>query len=307
MSQQPMTKTWLKLTITCPQEQSDAIASFLTDLTGCGVEQSISSDQDNTPETITGYLEQGGDSTRQEQKLDQHLQKVAAAFPDLPAPSLTIQTFADEDWNSKWKAQFKPFHITPHLVIKPTWEDHSPADDDKVIEIDPGMAFGTGHHASTKLALEFIESLFLDHHTTPQSVLDVGTGTGILAMAATLFGAENVLAVDNDPEAVLVAQDNIALNRLSNTIQAADQRLETISEQYDLVVANIIHDTLVELAPQLSSRVKSNGLLILAGILSGTQCDNICKVYAELGLHCQEIRTEGEWSSILLKAGPLDA
>ena len=214
-------------------------------------------------------------------------------------PTINTEIVQDQDWNTAWKKHFKPFHITTHLVIKPTWEPYTPKAYEKIIEIDPGMAFGTGHHASTKLALEFIENYFSANQSRPISVLDVGTGTGILAMASILFGAERATAIDNDMDAVTVANENIALNKLSHKIETGNQPLDALPNQYELVIANIIHDTLVDLAPYLYNSIATQGKLILAGILTGEQTANIGEVYKQLGLNLDEIRYDGEWSSLL--------
>jgi ribosomal protein L11 methyltransferase len=232
-------------------------------------------------------------------KIREYLAELADLTPGEGQTQLETEIIPDEDWNKAWKERFKPLPITAHLVIKPTWESYQPNPGEKVIEMDPGMAFGTGHHSSTKLALEFVEALFHDTNTPPKTVLDVGTGTGILAMAAALFGAQEVLAIDNDPEAVVVAAENILRNALQPSITANGRALEEIPHQFDLVIANIIHDTLIELAASLAAHLALNGKLIMAGILTGPQTDNIRATYTALGLKHLETRNEGEWSALL--------
>lgn len=294
----PTAKSWLKITITASETISDPIADFICEQTG-GVEQIPVVAANAAQEQIVGYLENGPQAQEMLKRIKEYLAELADLTPGEGQTRLETEVIPDEDWNKTWKERFKPLPITAHLVIKPTWESYQPKPGEKVIEMDPGMAFGTGHHASTKLALDFIEALFHGKEAPPKTVLDVGTGTGILAMAAALFGAQEVLAIDNDPEAVVVAEENILRNELQPTIIANDIALEKIPHQFDLVIANIIHDTLIELAAGLAARLAPNGRLIMAGILTGPQTDNIRAAYNALGLKHQETRTEGEWSALL--------
>jgi len=290
-------KSWLRLRITVNSELADLVADLVCRQTG-GVEQLPDKDGDKTREQIIAYLNNNHSGQEVLRKLEDDL-------ADLPGASgsseMLIETeiVPDEDWNKTWKERFQPFAITPRLVIKPSWEAYQPGPSEKIIELDPGMAFGTGHHASTKLALAFIEDLFHSNVAAPVTVLDVGTGTGILAMAAALFGADEALAIDNDPEAVTVARENIARNNLQKVVTASDADLEKIVRRFDLVIANIIHDTLIELAAELAARLAPKGKLILAGILAGPQTGNIRAAYTALGLIHQETRSEGEWSALL--------
>ncbi|MCI5137656.1 MAG: methyltransferase domain-containing protein, partial [Candidatus Electrothrix sp. AR1] len=176
--------------------------------------------------------------------------------------------------------------------------EYVPAADEQVIEMDPGMAFGTGQHASTKLALGLIRSCFDSRGVG--KVLDIGTGTGILAMGVALFGAEQVIAIDNDPESVRVAGENIAHNALEGKITVSGDNLDDLIGSFDLVCANIIHDVLVDMAPAIAALVSEKGAVVLAGILQGEQEKNIIKLYEKLGLTLQEARYEDEWVSLFL-------
>lgn len=296
----PPLKSWLKITITASETISDPIADFICEQTG-GVEQiPLAAANAAAQEQIVGYLENGPAAEEKLKKITEYLAELGHLDSGEGKTRIETEIIPDEDWNKAWKERFKPLPITAHLVIKPTWESYQPGPGgEKVIEMDPGMAFGTGHHASTKLALEFIEALFHGTKTSPKTVIDVGTGTGILAMAAALFGAQEVLAIDNDPEAVVVAAENILRNGLQPAITANGLALEDIPRQFDLVIANIIHDTLIELAASLAAHLAPKGKLIMAGILVGPQTDNIRAAYNALGLKHLETRTEGEWSSLL--------
>ncbi|HSR37094.1 MAG TPA: 50S ribosomal protein L11 methyltransferase, partial [Desulfurivibrionaceae bacterium] len=178
---------------------------------------------------------------------------------------------------------------------KPTWEQYTPQADEQVIEMDPGMAFGTGHHASTRLALQLLERVFQERQPSSPSFLDVGSGTGILAMAGALWGAGTVVATDNDPDAVFIARQNIAANHLQDRIEVNDTPLGNLTPHFDIIVANITSDVLTLLAPELASHLKPGGDLVLAGILGGEQEQGISAVFQRLGLTQLACPHHEEW------------
>lgn len=293
LSEQP---GWLQVSITTAAELSETIASGLATITDRGIETKAWAD--SSMETIIAYLPDDLEGHKLLDEITAFLARTQGIFTDFPSPSIVIDKIPEEDWNARWKVHFHPKKLTKRLVIKPSWEEYTATDDEIVIEIDPGQAFGTGHHESTRLALFLIEELF-ERHPAPVSVLDVGTGTGILAIASAKFGAGNGLAIDNDPLAVEAAQDNIRICGVAQTVTASDQALDTITASFDLVIANIIHDTLIDMAPALTARLAPGGRLILAGILAGNQERNIVRRYREMGLsHCST-RIDGEWAAFL--------
>jgi len=162
--------------------------------------------------------------------------------------------------------------------------------------MDPGMAFGTGHHATTALTLEFIsESL---EGTAGKRLLDVGTGTGILGMAGLLFNAGEVRATDNDPDAVKAATDNVAFNGLQEKMTVSQASLSEIDDSYDVVIANIVHDVLISMADDLIRLTKTGGYLILSGLLAKTQVGNIREVFCSKGLSFAGEKLRAEWAAI---------
>ena len=295
-------RQWLKISLLCPHALLEPATDLMGVLSGAGVEQS--------PETEVGAVISG--FFQLSDTPDQQLERTAEDFRALVERDMTelfalyglvpnsISTtlLADQDWATSWQQYFKPFAIVPGLVIKPSWEDYQPAPGEAIIEMDPGMAFGTGQHASTSMALALIKNSMETLH--PKSVLDVGTGTGILAMAAALFGAEQCVAIDNDPDAVAVAQDNVAHNRLSRIITVSATPVEEIRGTFHLVCANIVHDVLVGMANQLTRLTAPGGHLVLAGILKGPQEDNIKAVYSALGWHMLAHRHQDEWAALQL-------
>ncbi len=290
---------WLQISLDCPEITLEAIADVMGVLSGSGVEQTPL--QKDGSSTITGFFRLDRGQNR-EQILGRVRQETADLFKlyDLTPPEPVCSFLADEDWATSWQQFFKPFAIIPGLVIKPSWESYTPGADEQIIEMDPGMAFGTGQHASTKLALGFIRDCF--RNNLPETVLDVGTGTGILAMAAVLFGAEKAVAIDNDPEAVRVAAENIAGNNLGQAISPSATDLSEITGSYDLICANIVHDVLVEMAPALARLLAPGGRLVLAGILRGGQEQNIIEVYRKLNIPLLRAAHEDEWAALLLTA-----
>ena len=164
-----------------------------------------------------------------------------------------------------------------------------------------GQAFGTGLHASTRLIVELLEEALTIQTSPPASVLDVGTGTGILAICAVLLGCGKATGIDIDPVAIGAARTNIAANHLEGVISATNRNLDELAGPYNLIMANIIHNTLVEMAPKLSTLLAPNGLLLLSGILRGGQAENIAARYAAHGLGDVQSRESGEWAAISLR------
>jgi ribosomal protein L11 methyltransferase len=209
---------------------------------------------------------------------------------------ITIRFVAEEDWATAWKQYFKPQKIGERFVVKPTWEEYEAAPNDVVIQIDPGMAFGTGLHATTRLCL-----LGLERHIFPgATVADVGTGSGILAVGAILLGASHAEAVDNDPLAVRIAQENVDLNGVSDRVKVYEAA-EPPTGEYDFVVANILAHVIIALSAELFRATKPGGTLISSGILAGASAEQVAKHLAGIGYTDTEIVTEGEWASVVAK------
>lgn len=294
-------RAWLKITIDSAPAMTDSIAGFLADLTGSGVEISAPAVDATEPaarETVTGYLTDNEERPAKEEEIATFLRQLGKQFPGTTAPQLTSSHLEEEDWGKNWKEHFKPIRITPRITIKPSWEEYTPAAEEIIIEMDPGMAFGTGHHASTRLALAFIDTNFASADQLPSRVLDVGTGTGVLGMACALFGATEVLALDNDPDAVAAADENVQRNRLSEQMTVSARDLATVEGAFDLVIANITSNVLTEMSELLSGRMAPAGRLILAGILKGEQEQSIRTTFTTLGLQHLATSYQDEWASL---------
>ncbi len=292
-------RRWLKVALTTDPILIDAIEDFLVGISGAGVE--ISVDRPENKALINAWFDKG--QTDQAEidltltQLSGYLQELAEIF-EVAAPTVEATFIEDEDWSATWKAHFKPFAIIPGLVIAPTWEPYEAQGQEQVIVMDPGMAFGTGHHATTSLSLQLLQKALTGK--TDSSVLDVGTGTGILGMAAALFGAARVMAIDNDPFAVTAAKENRDRNRLQQVMEVELTPLASLTTPYSLVIANIVHDVLLELAPDLGRLTAKGGQLILSGILQGQQVTNIVSCFEKLGFSLQQQEEKLEWAALLL-------
>ncbi|MDP7395432.1 MAG: 50S ribosomal protein L11 methyltransferase [Lentisphaeria bacterium] len=212
-----------------------------------------------------------------------------------------IRALARQDWAESWKAFFHPQRVSQRLTIKPSWEDYLPASPDEcIIELDPGMSFGTGQHGTTQACLQYIDELSLIHPGA--AFLDAGCGSGILSIAAARLGLSRVTAIDNDPAAVAAARENIELAGGGIELCEGTAGLWQPEQPFDIVAANILADVLVTIAPELVTYTAADGHLILSGILTG-QFDDVGATYAALGWQCIDRRTIDEWTSGLFRAG----
>jgi ribosomal protein L11 methyltransferase len=306
-----MTDSWLEIACDIPEEFSETVADFLTELTGKGVcVDNLSVDAFSTSEipasvrvVIKAYLPAENDSAPYMQQLEAFMARLRLRYPGASLPSPTLSAVTTEDWSSSWKVHFKPLRVGKHLLIVPTWEDAAALPDDLVIRIDPGMAFGTGGHETTRLCLELLESV-LDNGPllSMPSLLDLGTGSGILAIAANLLGAGRILALDIDPDAVEVACENLALNDMSDLIECGTAPLESLTENFDIILANILAEELVRLASSLAERLHPGGSLILSGILAEKE-PLVRQGFAIHRLKYSRTVSDGEWVALLYVKG----
>lgn len=203
----------------------------------------------------------------------------------------------DADWKDKWKEYFKPVRITDRLVVKPTWEEYEPNDGEKVIQIDPGMAFGTGTHETTSLCLKLMEK-YLGDEPQDKDVLDVGCGSGILSIAAALLGCRSVTGVEIDEDAVRVAEENVELNGIGDRVEILQGDLtEGIESKADIIVANLMADLVMTLSKSAKEHLKDGGIFISSGILLEKK-DIVSDAVKEAGFEIIEIAEDGEWCAI---------
>ena len=203
------------------------------------------------------------------------------------------------DWAEGWKQYFKPRKLGARVVVAPTWEEYAPKDGELVVRIDPGMAFGTGQHETTALCVRALEDAVAA--APGADVLDVGTGSGILALVAVLLGAKSAWGVDNDPEAVTAANENVDANALAGKVKIDATPLDDIDGRYPIVVANILAEALIEMARPLSRRVAPGGTIILSGILAHLG-PKVAEAYRGQGFPEPEVRRDGEWVCLVARA-----
>ena len=206
----------------------------------------------------------------------------------------TIGTLKAEDWSESWKRFFSVVHVSPHLVVRPPWEDYTPSQGEKVLVLDPGMSFGTGKHATTQACMGFLDELA--QADPRRDVLDVGCGSGILSIAAAKLGFQSVRGIDNDEDAVRIAGENAAANGVEAAFQTQD--LAVCDLQATVVVANVLAPVLIQFAESIARcvrRVPGNAL-ILSGILE-TQYDEVRDTYVALGFREVKNILVGEWKT----------
>ena len=211
------------------------------------------------------------------------------------------ETGDDSEWLYKWQEYFKPSKVGERIVVKPGWEDYEAAEGELVIEMDPGMAFGSGLHETTSMCIKALEEDLggaYDPSRYPIKVLDVGTGTGILAMAAVLLGADEALGIDIDDEAVRVANENIAKNGLEGRISIKKGNLmDGIDYEPDIIVANLMADLVVMLSPAAAAQLRPGGLYITSGILDIKE-EIVKKAIEDAGFDIIDVLADGEWRAI---------
>lgn len=243
---------------------------------------------------VKGYFAEDDELSAKLERLDLDLRDLSRRYPNWVVQAQGV-SLKEEDWATAWKAYFKPIRIGHHFLIKPSWEQVELSPDDILLELDPGMAFGTGTHSTTTLCLEALEDL-IEPGTT---VFDLGTGSGILAIAAAKLGAQ-VEAVDLDSVAIRVAQENVDLNGVNDRVRVLRGDLGTVlTGQADVVIANIIADVILMLLPDLKRILRPKGEFLASGIIEH-RAEEVEAGLQEAGLKVVERCSDKGW--ILLKA-----
>jgi ribosomal protein L11 methyltransferase len=246
------------------------------------------------PTAVVGYLPD-------DDRLSASLRRIDAALAMLGALGITgvagepaVAMIDEEDWANAWKQYFKPIRIGRHIVVSPPWEEAHVESGDHLIVIDPGMAFGTGTHATTQLCLAALED-YVDRETTVRAA-DIGTGSGILAIAAKKLGASYVHATDTDPLAVKIARQNATVNGVELDIRDEPDW----SRKFDLLVANILADTLIALSDDFAAAIRPGGVYIASGIIEEREPDVRARTET-LGFDHVETRFQGEWACVVFR------
>ena len=304
--------TWQELTITVSREAEEAVSNILIDLGSQGVAIDDSADYlgqvdqygELFPEVeqservrITGYYPDSVDIEDIAAQANERLAELDGFGLETGDIELTRQELAEEDWADNWKKYFEPARITHDLTIVPSWTDYEVTTGEKIIKLDPGMAFGTGTHPTTKMSLFALEQVLRGGET----VLDLGTGSGVLSIASSLLGAKEIFAYDLDDVAVRVAQENIALNAGTENIHvAAGDLLKGVDIEADVIVANILADILVNLTDDAYRLLKDEGYLIMSGIIS-EKWDLVRESAEAAGFFLETHMIQGEWNACVFK------
>ncbi len=304
--------TWQEFRISIHREAQEALSNQLIELGSQGVAISDSLDVLNhkdsfgeiLPEveasdmvTVTAYFPDTADLAQ----ITNNLQQAILDFQGLGIETGSVvfhqETLAEEDWAENWKQYFKPARITHDLTIVPSWTDYQPTAGEKIITLDPGMAFGTGTHPTTKMSLFALEQVLRGGET----VLDVGTGSGVLSIASSLLGAKDIYAYDLDDVAVRVAQENIAMNPdMGNIHVAAGDLLRGVDQKADVIVANILADILIHLTEDAFRLLKNEGCLIMSGIIS-EKWDMVRQSAEAAGFFLETHMIQGEWNACVFR------
>jgi ribosomal protein L11 methyltransferase len=304
--------TWLELSVAADLEAVEAVSEILGRVAPVGtsvepafelVDEGLGARVDaSLPAIVRAYLPAADEaaSARAIAEASEalgHLQ----AFGLRPIGELTTRIVRETDWAEAWKEHFPVLRIARRLVIRPTWRTHEPLPGDVVVALDPGMAFGTGLHPTTRLCLAALERLADRGALDGARVLDVGCGSGILALAALRLGAESALGVDTDAIAVDATRANAERNDLGDRVTAREGSLPTAEDPFGVVVANLIAGVLIPLAPQLLDELGRDGTLLASGIFIDREAD-VADAFEAAGLAVAGRDAEGDW--VALEARP---
>lgn len=239
---------------------------------------------------VKGYLPVNDDLPGKLEQLKLAIEEIMTRLRK-ESGQISLAIVQDEDWANSWKVYYKPLKIGKRIVIKPTWEEYQTAQGELVLEMDPGMAFGAGTHATT-----YMSALLLEKYLKiGDEVIDVGTGTGILAMIAASLGAKEVVALDFDEVAVKVAQENIKHNGLTDLVTIKQNDLLTgVEKKAELIVANIVAKTIIKLASQAKNCLKSDGYFLVSGIIKERR-EEVKIALQKAGFEFLEEKTQEEW------------
>lgn len=243
------------------------------------------------------YFDSDQDKEKLIEEYKQKLSELKSYGLKIGKAEISTSYIKDEDWNTVWQKFYHPIVFSRHLAIVPEWEEYQPAfKDQKLIKLDPGLAFGTGSHETTQLALIGLEQTLI----RPIKVCDVGTGSGILAIASSFLGASSVLATDISDEAITAANENISLNDLTNIKLKKTSLLDNVQGKYDIIVANILAEILLDLIPQLNKHLYEGGQVIFSGI-DCSQVAKIKKALSENGFQVVLSMQSGRWIGLIIE------
>jgi len=288
-------KRWLAIELFIPKGFGEAVSNFLMEQGAAGVEEL---EGDSRWERLKTYFPQNGKEKKVLHALQRYLKSLQRITPEKPRSQIKTVSIPEQDWGENWKRFFKPVQVTSRFWVKPPWCRIRLKRGQIPITITPGMAFGTGTHASTRLCIQALEERIKGKGL---SVLDVGTGSGILSIVTAKLGAKEVWGIDIDGAAMENARENVGLNHVSDIVKIRKGSIGGLQKKFDVVVANIDLKSLKRMKRALLNHLKNHGVLILSGLLEGEK-EGLCEYYLEMGL-LQWIKDaqEGEWVCLTFK------
>ena len=278
---------WARITVTTAQEASEAVANLLFELNATGVEL-----KDNEASTVNLIAHYPLDD-----RVGARMQKLRDFLTELPTwgiqphpATIDLKHVKSEKWEEAWKSAFPPQRVGSRIVIAPTWIDVPHNETEILIQLNPGMAFGTGYHPTTRLSLELLERTVEPHH----QVADIGTGSGILTIAAIKLGAKHVDAIEIDPTAIPIAAANFQANGVAPKVHLSQgDGLRGIENRYHLIIGNILTKTIIPMIPFCVQRIYPEGIIIFSGILE-TEFAQVKSVLEANQFQCLEVVSEAE-------------
>lgn len=281
--------SWWLLTVCVSRDAEETASALLFDLGSTGI---VTFEETAESVKLGAYFDEPTNADHIKRAVEAEFARIGRTGA---LSSVSISAVPEQDWMHKWKEGFEAVEIGERLVVAPSWKLPGKSDGRVVIQIDPGMAFGTGTHETTKLCLEAIE-----RHWHGGSLLDVGTGTGILAIAAALLApASRVVAIDVDPQAVEVARENLAINGVSSSIELrVGQPRDFVTQEFGVIVANLTAEVIVDLMADLARCLAAEGWMILSGILTEL-AEDVERSLGACGFKVTERRESGEWCAFV--------
>jgi len=306
MTPKTLYRGWCEIRIEGPTHILEAVSDFLTSLGSGGAIFSPPAKPRLGHELLTGFLPNDRELNFNLSSLNAYLEGLRRLFPEQSLSRPKLQTIVDRDWLNQWRETIVPEKVSKKFWVVPEWLKAPPAalkPGTMVIRMEPGLAFGTGFHPTTKFCMEFIEALVPRKAGT---VLDYGSGTAILAMAAAMLGAEKVVAIDIDPLSVRVAEENIARNKLRGKIQLMLGGRETFRRltrfNFDLIVANLFANELTRLCDYIKKHLKPRGYLVMSGILPD-QARSVLQFYRQAGFKLAKKKERKGWVALMMRKG----
>ncbi len=292
---------WAELCVRLNRQYAEAVAAFLIEEgSGNGIVEE-KCPEDRSAAILKAYIHNDAGRDGYINRVAEYMTELFTAAGDTASrPDISVNLIADEDWNKKWKSFFQPLKLSERIVIKPSWKDYHRLKGEIIVELDPGMAFGTGTHPSTSMCVKALDEL--ERRLAPEGglrLLDVGTGSGILAIAAAKLGFTGIVGIDVDQVAVRVAQKNAELNGIADTVSLSNTPLKDLEGEFPVVVANILPHVLIYLKEHLLARLAPGGLLILSGIITEKAAE-VRDAFTSDVQFCRELQGE-QWSCLVFQ------